>query len=261
MYHIHEQHNASDFNNRELQRLGLLGKPYILGLRFHLSIPFQADVSSNLYIQRKGEEFPTLVKSDVKTPYPNKSVHALYNKVGRKQSKEFLPIPFDSFEELQGIERVMALWTIETKVKDGEITEYVLQDNVITGFENKEQAGTYGMCCYDEPYLTMFCRANGSEGFLDKRLSIKDDKVHSDILLGSDYDDACFFFLKDDTLETITEYHAENSDFQLNIENDFIWGVMGFQSLKRDMMNKTTQKDIVSYYRSVITLNDRGIIA
>lgn len=36
---------------------------------------------------------------------------------------------------------------------------------------------------------------------------------------------------------------------------------MGFQSLKRDMMNKTTQKDIVSYYRSVITLNDRGIIA
>lgn len=117
------------------------------------------------------------------------------------------------------------------------------------------------MCCYDEPYLTMFCRANGSEGFLDKRLSIKDGKVHSDILLGSDYDDACFFFLKDDTLETITEYHAENSDFQLNIENDFIWGVMGFQSLKRDMMNKTTQKDIVSYYRSVITLNDRGIIA
>lgn len=102
MYHIHEQHNASDFNNRELQRLGLLGKPYILGLRFRLSIPFQADVSSNLYIQRKGEEFPTLVKSDVKTPYPNKSVHALYNKVGRKQSKEFLPIPFDSFEELQG---------------------------------------------------------------------------------------------------------------------------------------------------------------
>lgn len=93
---------------------------------------------------------------------------------------------------------------------------------------------------------------NKCKGQRDKSLSIKDGKVHSDILLGSDYDGACFFFLKDDILETITEYHAENSDFQLNIE---------FQSLKRDMMNKTTQKDIVSYYRSVITLNDRGIIA
>ena len=260
MYKIDEQNNASEFNRKELERLGLLEVPYILGLKMRIPLPFRAEVSSNLYIQRKGEEFPSLVKSDVKTPYPNKSIHVLYNKVGRKQSKDFLPIPFDSFEELQEIERVMALWTIKTNVKDGEITEYVLQDNVITGFEKKEQAGTYGIGCYDKPYLTMFCRANGSEGFLDKSLSIKDGKVHSDILLGSDYDDAYFFFLEDDTLETITEYHAENSDFQLNIENDFIWGVMGFQSLKRDMMNKTSQTDIVSYYRSVIVPNDRGIL-
>ncbi len=265
MYYMHEQDNACDFNKCELERLGLLDKPFILGLKLGLAISFPANVFCELYIQYKDEKLPFLIKARVKTPYSNKRVYVLCNNVGRKQSKAFLPVSFDSFEELQKIERVTALWTIKTKAMDGEITEYVLQDNIITGFEEKQQAGTYGVRCYDKPYLTMLCEANGSKGFLDKSLSIKDGKVHSDILLGSDYDDVYFFFLEGDTLETIaletiTEYHAENSNFQLNIENDFIWGAMGFQSLKRDMMNKSMQKEIVSYYRSVIKPNDRGIL-
>lgn len=259
MYRIDEQHNASDFNKHELERLDLLDKPYILGLRLRLAIPFSADVSSSLYIQRKGEEFPTLVHSNVKTPYPNKSVHVLCNKVGRKQSKMFLPISFDSFEELQQIERVMVLWTIKTNAKDGEITEYVIQDNFISDYEKMQQAGTYGISCYDYPYLTMLCKADNDD-FLSKHLSIKDGKVHSDILLGSDYEDVYFFILEDDALHTFGEYHAEGSEYQIDVENDFIWGAMGFQSLKRDMTNKTSQKDIVSYYRSVVTPNDKGIL-
>lgn len=102
MYHIHEQHNASDFNNRELQRLGLLGKPYILGLRFRLSIPFQADVSSNLYIQRKGEEFPTLVKSDVKTPYPNKVFMPCITRSAENNPKSFCQYPLIALKSFRG---------------------------------------------------------------------------------------------------------------------------------------------------------------
>lgn len=95
---------------------------------------------------------------------------------------------------------------------------------------------------------------------LGEYLSIEYGKVHADILLGSDYDDVYFFFLEDDALEIFGEYHAEGSEYQVSPENDFIFGAMGFESLKRDIMNKSTQKDIVSYYRSVITPNDRCIL-
>lgn len=267
MYKISEQNNALEFNRKELERLGLLEIPYILGLKMRIPLSFKSDVSCSLYIWNgKGAFSPTFIKSDVKTPFPNKRIHMLCNKVSRKQSKCFLPLCFDSFEELQKVERVTALWTIKTRLKYEEITEYVIQDNVISGFESKEQAGTYGISCYDYPYLTMFEQElieNDSEeeqNILDKHLSIKDGKIHSDILLGSEYDDVYYFFLEDDTLETFAEYHAEGSEYQVSTEDDFIWGAMGFQSLKRDMMSSSTQKDIVSYYRSVIVLNDRGIL-
>lgn len=102
MYEIDEQNNAADFNRKELERLGLLEVPYILGLKMRIPIPFMADVSCSLYIwNEKGKYSPTFIKSDVKTPYPNKSIRVLCNKVGRKQSKYFMPICFNSFEELQ----------------------------------------------------------------------------------------------------------------------------------------------------------------
>lgn len=261
MYPIQEQNNAFEFNQRELKQLGLLDKPYILGLKLRLAAPTFANVSCNLYVQKDGEQFPTFVKSSARTPFPNKRVKVVCGKVGRRNSRSFMPIPFDSFDELQKVKRIMILWTIKIPTENDEIVEYVIQDNVIADFESKEQAGIYGVSCYDFSFVSMAAEDNNADDFLSKHISVKDgDVVRSDILCGASYENACFFLLEDDALKLIKEYHAKDSDFHISPEDDFIFGVIGFDAMKRDMQSGTVQKAVVSYYRSVVTSNDRGIL-
>lgn len=94
---------------------------YILWLKFSLYWPFQCesmDCKISLFVDGEGKlDFADL---KVRHLYPNKLWYTACMKSGRKCSDTGLIIPYDSFEKLSKVKKVMAYWTIRYVTDDGQ---------------------------------------------------------------------------------------------------------------------------------------------
>lgn len=155
MRELTRQDNAWEFNVRELNRLGIEyeGK-IVLALRVNLfdhgTISEKlCNVSINIFF--KSAEQPIAVeKLVVNRPYPNDYVMAINKKIGRKTSKKYIPIIFDSFEQFSQVEKIEIIWKIPASADMlANIDQYVIIDYFITA-EKPVQKGIYGLWTYED---------------------------------------------------------------------------------------------------------------
>ena len=261
MQKLYEQDNAWKFNDRELQRLGIeyQGKA-VLAVRADLWFPYSSanvTVTVSVAYYLKDNTTPYYIKKiSAGKPYPNKGILSAVQHIGRKKTKEFIPVVFDSFEELKQVEKVEILWTVignETNY----FAEYILAEYPVT-FAEPEQKNVYGLHSYDiipnDIIKKALDRDSGLEEIIQKSFSQKDGKIVSSI--GSVYDNACFFLLDDDCMYTITELHSETSNLLLiqNLLANLL--AVAFFGTKQEGINTA----LISYYRTCTELNDRGIV-
>lgn len=136
--------NAYVVNSTELQRLGI-PKSNVVALRFMLYCPYHNDVEAKITIFRKNGVSININNLKINTPYPNTNVFCVNRKFGNRLSKHFIPVLFDSIEEIRDICRIEVIW----KVTESEyyILDYYINDSDLSG------DGIYGIeheFCVDE---------------------------------------------------------------------------------------------------------------
>lgn len=155
MRELTRQDNAWEFNIRELNHLGIQpdGK-VILALRVNLFDRYGisedlCEVSVNIF-SKNAERLAAADKLVLKRPYPNKNVIAVCKKIGRKTSRKYIPIFFDSFEQFSQAEKIEIIWKIPASADQAaNIDQYVIIDYFITA-EKPVQKGIYGLWTYED---------------------------------------------------------------------------------------------------------------
>lgn len=252
MRELCRQDNAWTFNDTEMKRLNINyeGKG-VLALRADLWFPYSDNVKNvsdiSIAYYTKGNSNPFFLKKIlVGRPYPNKGIVSAVTRVGRKQTKEFIPIVFDSLDELYKVERIEIIWNLNN-------SEFVVVNYPISFAESK-QKGVYCLQTYDVPCSVI---AQNEDEF-----KIEDGKIVSEH--SSLYDDVCFFDIENDKVEIIGEVHTPESKFDIErFMANSIFPRISLVMLRHESEIKKeffSSKAFVVYYSvNNIVLSDDGV--
>jgi len=256
MQTLYEQDNAWEFNDKELQRLGIdyQGKA-ILAVRADLWFPYSsANVTVSVAYYLKGDSTPHYIrKISAGKPYPNKGILSAVQRIGRKKTKEFIPIVFDNLKELKQVKKVEIFWTVigdETT----DFAEYILAEYPVT-FAEPEQKFIYGLHSYEiipnDIIKKSMDKDSSLEEMIQQSFSEKNGKIINSN--GSEYDDVCFYLFDNERLYKIKEMHYESKNLPL-LKNLL---AIAYSGMKQEKINA----GLISYYRTSTKLNDKEVIA
>lgn len=256
MKQLWTQDNAWKFNDKELKRLEIdyEGKG-ILALSAELWFPYSNDIGVSICYRLKDGEAVFLDKLIIGTPYPNKNIRSVQIRIGRKKTRTFIPIIFDSLDELYQVESVEIIWNIPG-------VEFVIAEYPIK-FKESAQKGIYALKTRDAPAFVI-----ANENYEDQQTPFINSDDHIEVHDGSIYDDIVFFLMHSDILETIAEFHSPDSTFDaekfVNFDGDLPPVLhCAFKQLVYEMENDkelSSSKMPITYYRMNAELNDEGII-
>ncbi len=257
MRQLDTQSDAWKFNDKEFKRLAIdYESKGTLALSAELWFPYSGDISVSVCYRLKGGEAVFLDKLIVGTPYPNKNIRSVQKRLGRKKTTNFIPIIFDSLNELYQVESVEVIWNIRG-------IEFVIAEYPIK-FKVSNQKGIYVLQTRDIPACVI-----ANENNEDFQQPFINADGHIEVHDGSVYDDICFFSINKDKLKTIAELHSSKSTFDIEeiINSELI---LCCSLLACEMGNNkelfstetliTYSETLITYYRMSAELNDEGII-
>lgn len=237
MYILDKQDNAFEFNDKELKRLDInYENKAILALSARLYFPYTNDVTASITCHFKDDSQPLIINPVVGTPFPNNYVRVAQIRIGRKKTTSFIPIVFDSLDELYRVNRIEIVWSI----KDIEfiIVEYPVK------FQKKAQKGVYGLSSYDSPISVML------KEYKEAKFKHENDVIVSDN--DSVYDDVCCFLARNNAVKTTFQLHSNKS----TLETDQLVTHIVNSVLKSRLHDVIA----ISYYRTNVELNDECIV-
>lgn len=218
MIRLDKQNKSHDFNADELRRLLVsYDNKYILAIEARLWFPYNdADVTVNINLCSKdGSRIQTL-DTFTGTPMPNKDILFARMKFGRINTRNFIPVVFDSFDALNAVAKIEIIWDIKNEEKNER--EFVISEYDISfaiPVQNRCYAiSTYDMTSYD---ICNKEKLKSNEIVLDlsENPEKSTDRLYFDHPSGSEYDDVYLMANREGQLVTICEAHAENSDYTI----------------------------------------------
>lgn len=164
--------DAYSVNRTELKRLGMF-EHNVVALKFMLYCPYHSDIKAKITIYRKNGAAISINDLKINTLYPNKNVFCANKRFGKRSSKRFIPVLFNSIDEIRDIHRIEVIWT----VTDAEycILDYYINESDISG------GGIYGIeheFCIDD-YVDASATAMSilNQAVLSERYTFNNNKI------------------------------------------------------------------------------------
>lgn len=264
MTSLRKQYNASVFSCDELKRLLKdYNLKYAIALHAWLWFPYADEVEVSIAIHKKGEKAPELIKVQTGRPLNNKAYMVARAKFGKTLSNGFFPIVFESFEELEKVEKITIIWNIANG-REFSIAEYDVS------FKKPKQNGVYGLASSEfvlDEVLDFFSK-EPSDDVKDmiKSYGLDETKV---IVKTSMYDDVYIMTHHDSEMELMAEFHTKDSKhsieaFETDNKNDLLpFGITSIlvKLLANELKNGNENVCVpVTYYHSAVELDDERIL-
>lgn len=218
---LSKQDKSYDDNSQELSRLlGDYDDKYILAIEASLWFPYKAsNVTVNINLRDKDNQEIYSLDTFVGTPVPNKNILFARANFGRNKSHNFIPVIFDSFDELCKVSKVEVIWDVRND--ESNEREFVVSEYDVSFAEsvfNKCYAlSTYDMTSYD---ICNKEKLKNKEIELD--LSENSDelvrRLYFEHPLGAEYDDVYLITYHQEQLIIIREAHADESNYVFDVE-------------------------------------------
>lgn len=148
MIKLTKENNAYNFYTNELARLDLVdqllyGSACAILLRATIKSPDMTDTKVFVSYYTKGDNTAHQINVTSGTPFPNKSLTSPVMRIGRKKTRKWIPIVFDSYAELSKIERLQITWYIPS-MNHAVIINYHMR------FKDPVQKGLYPVWTFED---------------------------------------------------------------------------------------------------------------
>lgn len=261
MIRLNKQANAWEHNSKELNRLGINyeGKA-VLAFGADLYFPFAYDINVTVFYQKKDGETVYLQKTLANgTPYPNKNYRSAQVRLGRKKTRNFIPLVFENLNELSKIQRVTVIWDFPN-------VEFIITDYFIS-FDPPAQKGIYAIKTRDVPFFSV--TANNEHYEKMSKIVVNDEGL-IETYNGSVYDDVVFAVVCNNQIAVIDEFHSSRNDldmdslFQFKEENSPILQCV-IEQIGYNLRHNKDQEPLsepisITYYRKTARLNDESFM-